>query len=337
MLRSVIAKSGLAMAVAGFLAGTAVTAFAADDHAAQTAASRKAVEGFARLLYIEHKPKEASARYFAPDLIQHDAEIADGSHGDDAFLENRRKKNPEKYLETSQYSTVVDNIFADGDLVAVKSHMYTNPKDRGRVFVDIWRVKDGKFVEHWDVIQPVYENPKNDNTMYCGTATTYDEGLKAGDTVKNPTCGPSGPASARADTIATVEAYRKLLDKPGGAVEASEKYISEDYVQHSPHIAPGRDAVAPYFLSVAAARKAAGMKATMGRMIADGNFVLYHRLVTTNDNPRGIAYADLFQVKDGLIVAHWDVIQPVPPFSVNGHSMVVGPLEPGRKKGFPDE
>src|ERR1051325_4682290 len=97
-----------------------------------TEESRRALEGFARLLYVE-RDVAAMARYFDAHLIQHDAEIGDGGHGDDAFLERRRKLHPEQFLPPDQFHTVVDNLLADGDLIAVKSHMYTNPNDRGRL------------------------------------------------------------------------------------------------------------------------------------------------------------------------------------------------------------
>jgi len=155
-------------AVMALIASASAAAPAMPDHKAQTEASRQAILGFARLLFIEHKPQEAFARYFADDLIQHDPEIGDSSHGGEAFLKNRWEKNPEQFLPTNQYSTVVDNILADGVLVAIKSHVFTNPQDPGRVFVDIWQVKDGKFVEHWDVIQPIPPFTVNGHSMVIG-------------------------------------------------------------------------------------------------------------------------------------------------------------------------
>ena len=57
-------------------------------------------------------------------------------------------------------------VLVDGDLVAIHSHVTSGPGDRGMAVVDIFRAQDGKFVEHWDVIQPVPENAANANTMF---------------------------------------------------------------------------------------------------------------------------------------------------------------------------
>src|SRR5262245_54437294 len=95
-----------------------------------TEESRRALEAFARLLYVERNVTEAMGRFFDARLIQHDAEIGDGGHGDDSFLEKRQKLHPEQYLSPDQFHTVVDNLMADADLIVAKSHVYTNPKDR---------------------------------------------------------------------------------------------------------------------------------------------------------------------------------------------------------------
>jgi predicted SnoaL-like aldol condensation-catalyzing enzyme len=37
---------------------------------------------------------------------------------------------------------------------------------RGSAIVDIFKLEDGKVVEHWDVIQPIPENAVNQNGMF---------------------------------------------------------------------------------------------------------------------------------------------------------------------------
>jgi len=304
----------------------------------QTEQSRAAITDFARMLIVERKPFEAFAKYFASDIIQHDPWIGDGNKGDEEFLEKRRKENPELFEATESYVNVVHNILADGDLVAVKSHVFTSPADAGRVFVDIWRVKDGKFVEHWDVIQPIEAERANDGSVGCGVGGTYEAARQAGDTVSDPACG-------RPDRNADKEANRKLVrdymamgQQPGRLVEAIETYLADDFTQHSAHIPPGRQGLIDYMVPLQAGRRADNRTHHFARVLADGDLVLVHRRVTSDSDPRGIAYADLFRVRNGKITDHWDVIQPIPEFSVSGRSMVGGPddpLEPGRYRGAP--
>ncbi|HTT01014.1 MAG TPA: nuclear transport factor 2 family protein [Steroidobacteraceae bacterium] len=310
-----------------------VFADTAAQHAAATEASRRLVMGYARLLFVQHDPAHAFRDYFSSQLIQHDPDIADGNHGDEDFLSRRRKAHPAQYLPTQEYATVVDNILADGDLVAIKSHLYTNPHDRGRAFVDIWRVAAGRFVEHWDVIQAVPDKPLNSASMWCGHSASYASARQETDTVTRPACGSVGPAAHRDAALATVEAYTAMGQDAARSAEAVHRYISDDFVQHSPHIAQGKQALEQYFDSRAHERATSGRTSWTAHVLADGDFVLTHRLVTSRDSPRGQAYADLYRVRDGQVVEHWDVIQPIPAYSVAGHSMVIGPLEPHRNAG----
>ncbi|TKH34666.1 pyruvate kinase, partial [Bacillus cereus] len=55
---------------------------------------------------------------------------------------------------------------AEGDTVALHVHSRTNSQDKGVAIVDIFRIKDGKIVEHWDVIQEIPSEAANDNTMF---------------------------------------------------------------------------------------------------------------------------------------------------------------------------
>ena len=45
-------------------------------------------------------------------------------------------------------------------------HNTTDDKDPGLAAIDIFRLEEGKIVEHWDVVQPVPAKPANENGMF---------------------------------------------------------------------------------------------------------------------------------------------------------------------------
>jgi predicted SnoaL-like aldol condensation-catalyzing enzyme len=57
-------------------------------------------------------------------------------------------------------------VVAEGDLVVIHNHITSGPGDRGLAGFDLFRLRDGKIVEHWDARQPVPERPANSNTMF---------------------------------------------------------------------------------------------------------------------------------------------------------------------------
>jgi predicted SnoaL-like aldol condensation-catalyzing enzyme len=117
------------------------------------------VTAFYKMVFYDHKVAEAFKTYVGPSYKQHNPLVPDGIEPSVAFLSKRFESNPKAINE-------IKRVIAEGDLVAVHVHSRSNDTDRGRAIIDIFRVENGKVIEHWDVIQPVPENAQNNNTMF---------------------------------------------------------------------------------------------------------------------------------------------------------------------------
>lgn len=87
-------------------------------------------------------------RYIRRDYIQHSRLAEPGSEGLKAFLDRVR-------IESPHAQTEIKRVFADGDYVVVHAHVVIHPDTAGIAVVDIFRCRDGRVAEHWDVIQAV--------------------------------------------------------------------------------------------------------------------------------------------------------------------------------------
>ena len=117
------------------------------------------VEAFVDTVFNQHKVSEAFDRYVGPTYIQHNPKVPDGREGGVKGLTWLVTQNP-------QMRIVVKRVIAQGDLVAIHHHMTKTPNDRGQAVVDIFRLENGKIVEHWDVVEDVPAEAKNTNTMF---------------------------------------------------------------------------------------------------------------------------------------------------------------------------
>jgi predicted SnoaL-like aldol condensation-catalyzing enzyme len=108
---------------------------------------------------INQKDFEAASKHIGPRYTQHNPVAADGPEGLKAFLGFLREKFPNAKSE-------IKRVFADGDYVILHVHSVREPGARGSAIVDIFKLENGKVVEHWDVIQPIPEKAANSNGMF---------------------------------------------------------------------------------------------------------------------------------------------------------------------------
>lgn len=273
------------------------------ERAASDVETREIARDFMHLQYDEKDLKGAKAKYYTADFIQHNPEIANGVRGDQSFIDARRQRDPSHYLPIDQWINKIDHVMVDGKLFAIHHRLYTSPQDKGRVFMDIWRVENGKMVEHWDVIQAIPDEAKNGNSMW-------------GDLMPNSPPGAHDPAPE-----SVIRDYLRIGLTQNDPSSAAERYIADDFRQHSPHIADGKAALIDYFKNRLASQDSSLRVSYVSHILSDADLVLVLRHTVNGPGDRGSMYADLFRVRKGTIVEHWDVIQAVPETSVNGNTM----------------
>jgi predicted SnoaL-like aldol condensation-catalyzing enzyme len=108
---------------------------------------------------INQKDFEAASKYMGPRYTQHNPMAADGPVGLQAFLQFLRERYPNSHSE-------IKRVFADGDYVILHVHALREPGTRGKAIVDIFRLENGRIVEHWDVTQEIPGKAANGNGMF---------------------------------------------------------------------------------------------------------------------------------------------------------------------------
>ena len=99
-----------------------------------------------------------------------------------------------------------------------------------------------------------------------------------------------------------MEAFDTLFNKRDYA--AAERFWSPDYVQHSAHIAPGREGLFNLIKGVPPT-----LKYEPGMIVAEGDLVIVHGRFSNLGLPVNWIAADIVRIQNGILVEHWDVIQ----------------------------
>lgn len=125
--------------------------------------------------------------------------------------------------------------------------------------------------------------------------------------------------------LAVVNAFDQQAFFDHDPVGAMKKYLADDFIERYPDLAspgPGSDKQKTIrFFETRGWKKGEGMQDTIYQVIADRDHVAVFHHTSKGPNDRGTAWVDIFRVKDGLIVEHWAVGQPVSDKVSAQHSM----------------
>jgi uncharacterized protein (DUF427 family)/predicted SnoaL-like aldol condensation-catalyzing enzyme len=113
---------------------------------------------------------------------------------------------------------------------------------------------------------------------------------------------PMSRAKHETNKALVLEAFDTLFNKRDYV--AAERYWSPHYIQHSAHIAPGREGLFNLIKSIPPT-----LKYEPGTIVAEGDLVIVHGRFSGFGAPVNWIAADILRIQNGILVEHWDVIQ----------------------------
>jgi predicted SnoaL-like aldol condensation-catalyzing enzyme len=116
-------------------------------------------QAFYDLMFNQCKPREAVEHYVGDEYIQHNPHVGDGKEAFIEYFERMAEVYPGKV-------THFKRTIAEGNMVVLHCHQQW-PGEQDYAGIDIFRfAENGKIVEHWDVLQVVVPESKNDNGLF---------------------------------------------------------------------------------------------------------------------------------------------------------------------------
>ena len=243
------------------------------DHTMETPISNKEIVLDFWKRAIGQGNLEVAEQRIAEDYIQHSAS---GKPGKAALLEAlaRLKQMPKPENSPKPFMRII----ADGDYVVL--HMLIAFGGQNMIVLDIVRLQNARFAEHWDAIQPMAE------------ATAH--------------AAIEGPAQIN-DLAQTASNKQQITDfahavLKEGQWERATNFVSPEIITHDPEAKPGLSGWKEMFECYTLEK--------VYRIVGEGNFVMTQSRILQNETP--YACYDIYRLDKTKIVEHWRVKQPIP-------------------------
>ena len=136
----------------------ALAAWSAAAQSPQLEANKRVATEFYEAA-INRKDFAAASQYLGSQYKQHNPTAGDGAEGLRGFIDFLKARFPKQHGE-------IKRVIAEGDLVVLHVHSTRGDDTPGRAIVDIFRIENGKVIEHWDVIQDIPAQSANSNGMF---------------------------------------------------------------------------------------------------------------------------------------------------------------------------
>jgi predicted SnoaL-like aldol condensation-catalyzing enzyme len=231
---------------------------------------------------------DAVDQYTGDRYTQHSTGVKDGQAGFKEFFSGFLARCPVREIKVVR--AIVDERY-------VFVHVYQNIGNGESVWVttDFFDFdENNKIVEHWDVIAAYSDTTPSGHTSIDGPTEVTD--LEKTD-----------------DNKALVRKMIEDVLMEGGNRENIGNYISsETYIQHNKDVPDGIQGIK----DLVSMENTPLVYKEIVIVAGQGNFVATLCKAEWEGSPN--CQVDIFRIEDGLIVEHWDNVEPVPEVHANG-------------------
>lgn len=211
--------------------------------------------------------------------IQHNPQTHEGSEGLAELFKRLSKTSPRVNIV---------RVFEDNDFVFAHTEYDFATRNIG---FEIFRFEDGQAVEHWDNIQKRQEPNVSGNTMIDGETKVIDH-----------------DKTERNRRVIQSFVEDVLIH---GCVAKLDDYVNrQEFTEHNPRFENDLDKLSSALSQPSADGEIPIKYEKMHRLLAQGNFVLSVCEGHVNQVPS--SFFDLYRLKDGKIVEHWDTTEAIP-------------------------
>ncbi|MGH8926634.1 MAG: nuclear transport factor 2 family protein [Acidimicrobiia bacterium] len=228
--------------------------------------------------------REAVRKYTGERYTQHSTGVRDGAEGFIEFFEPFLERNPDRDIR-------IVRAFEDGRHVFVQAYQSLNGGQSKWVTTDLFDTDDqDRIIEHWDVISAWSDQSVAGHTQIDGPTEITDL------------------AQTENNKKVVREFLAEVLQKGQG--ERITDFISADtYLQHNPLVGDGIEGIQA-FMGQLAEQGQSMVYEDVAFVLGQGNFVVAYSRV--NLGGQQLAVFDIFRLQNGLIVEHWDNMEPIP-------------------------
>jgi predicted SnoaL-like aldol condensation-catalyzing enzyme len=232
-----------------------------------------------------------TSAYFSEDFVQHNPLFGEGRDGFREFVEKFFFSTfPDLRVSTEIAVAQNDRVVS---LTKWEGHAPDQDEELAVEIADLYRIRDGKLIEHWDVVgYPELE-------AFGITRPEHSQPDTPVDREGTPT------QRENLDRFLTYSSEITIQD-----TSRAELYIAEDFIQHDPMIAPGLEGF----------RQCCQIFGTLAPDMA----VITHHVVVGKDHVSAIwdwnghqagtggdfilPGADVYRMREGMLTEHWDVM-----------------------------